>query len=93
MLGRGDKHLPDNAVFGDFQVVKYADTTGRSDMTDFFLEFWRSKGGDERTITRAHISPMEIRKFLEHVVLLDVNGENDNWNLIVRLIGSHVVAD
>ena len=92
MLGRGDKHLPDDAVFGDFQIVKYADTAGRTDMTDFFLDFWRSKGGDKQTITRSHISPMEIKKFLEHVVPMDVNRENDNWNLVVRLIGSHVAT-
>lgn len=92
MLGRGDKHLPDDAVFGDFQIVKYADTTGRTDMTDFFLDLWRSKGGDEKTIKRANISPLEMKKYLEHVVLMDVQRQDGNWNLIVRLIGSHVVA-
>lgn len=90
MLGRGDKLLPDDTVFGDFQIVNYDDTAGRTAMTDFFLNLWRDKGGETKTVRRAHISPLEMKKYLEHVVLMDVHREKGNWSLIVRLIGGHV---
>lgn len=90
MLGRGDKLLPDDTVFGDFEVVNYAETGGRAEMTDFFLNLWRQKGGETKTITRANISPIEMKKYLEHVVLMDVKRVQGNWSLIVRLIGGHV---
>lgn len=90
MLGRGDKLLPDDTVFGDFELVNYDAAAGRAEMTDFFIDLWRQKGGEAKTIKRADLSPVEMKKYLEHVVLMDVVRTKGNWSLIVRLIGGHV---
>lgn len=92
MLGKGDEFLPRDAIFGDFEVVDYQDADNRSHMTDFFLDLWRSKGGEQKTISRADISPMEMKQYLEHVVLMDVVRDQDTWRLQVRLIGGHVAT-
>lgn len=90
VLGRSDQTTSRDAIFGEFEVVDYDDIPGRLAMTDFFLDFWRSKGGETRAASRADISPNELKKYLEHVVLLDVVREENSWKLIVRLIGGHV---
>lgn len=90
MLGQNDKLLPQDTVFGDFEIVGYADADGRSEMTDFFLDLWRDKGGDQKSIKRADFSPIELKKYLEHVVLMDVIRDRGSWSLTVRLIGGHV---
>lgn len=80
-----------DAVFGDFEVIDYDDIRGRLPMADFFLDIWQKKGGESRTITRGDLSPVEMKKYLEHVVLLDVTlSDTGNLGLLVRLIGGHV---
>ena len=32
---------------------------------------------------------MEMKKHLEHVVLIDIQPSDDEWDLHVRLMGSH----
>ncbi len=82
-----------DAIFGDFKVFRYDDIRGRLPMADFFLDIWQQKGGEDRTITRADLSPMEMKKYLEHVVLLDVTREGaQDFGLLVRLIGGHVAG-
>ena len=92
MLGGNKEILARDTVFGDFDVIDYGDTGQRSPMMDFFLDFWRRNGGADKSVSRADISPAEMKQYLEHIVLLDVGRDRDTWNLNVRLIGSHVSA-
>ena len=90
MFGKGDEFLPRDAIFGDFEVVEYQHAGNRSPLTDFFLDLWRQKGGEQKAISRADITPREMKQYLEHVVLMDVVRDQNTWRLQVRLVGSHV---
>ena len=92
MLGPGQKTILKDATFGEFELIEYQSIDRRFPIMNFFLDLWRKKGGEDKTITRADINPVEMKKYLEHVVLLDVEREGDSWHLIVRLIGGHVAG-
>lgn len=74
---------------GQFDVFEGDGIRGRNPLTDFFYDLWLAKGGAKGTISRADISPHDMKKYLEHVVLIDIQGEADDWSLFVRLMGSH----
>lgn len=90
MLGNTNQTTSRDTIFGDFEVIDYGEIGNRYDMSDFFLDLWRRKGGEEKKISRADVSPVEMKKYLEHVVLMDVVHETGGWRLVVRLIGGHV---
>lgn len=90
MLRNGNQTTAKDAIFGDFSVVDYPDIDTHIAMVTFFLDLWRKKGGEAKTISRADIRPAEMKKYLEHIVLLDVIRRDTSWSLLVRLIGGHV---
>ncbi len=90
MLANSNETTSKDAVFGDFTIYDYAEIDSPLEMVKFFLDFWRAKGGEDKTITRADISPMELKQYISQVVLMDVVREGNGWKLIVRLIGGHV---
>ena len=91
MLGKRKRTLLSDATFGEFELIEYDEIDRRYPIMNFFLDLWREKGGEDKAITRAQINPVELKKYLEHIVLLDVVKEGENLQLTVRLIGGHVV--
>ncbi len=90
MLGKRKKTMLKDATFGEFELIEYGAIDRRYPVMNFFLDLWREKGGEDKAITRAHINPVEMKKYLEHIVLMDVAREGENLQLTVRLIGGHV---
>jgi len=90
MLSPGKKTILKDATFGEFQLIEYASIDRRFPIMNFFLDLWRDKGGEDKAISRTDINPMEMKKYLEHIVLLDVVKDSSDWHLTVRLIGGHV---
>lgn len=86
-----DNKNKNNSSLGVFDTFEGEAIPGRNKLVDFFYSLWLEKGGPERTIRRADINPIEIKKYIEHVVIMDVvRGETaDDWRLNVRLMGSH----
>lgn len=91
MLGRDQQALAKNVTFGQFEILKGEAVLGRHQMVDFFFDMWRTKGGYSHAISRSDIRPQEMKQYLEHVVIMDVERADAGWSLIVRLIGGHVV--
>jgi len=79
-----------DATFGEFELIEYEAIDRRYPIMSFFIDLWREKGGEDKTITRADINPLEMKKYLEHIVLMDVHNEDEGIQLTVRLIGGHV---
>ncbi len=92
MLSPHNKTMLKDATFGEFELIEYQSIDRRFPIVNFFLDLWRDKGGETKSVTRADINPMEMKKYLEHIVLMDIVHDGDSWNLMVRLIGSHVTA-
>lgn len=90
MLSPDKKTILKDATFGEFQLIEYDAIDRRLPIMNFFLDLWREKGGEDKAITRADINPLEMKKYLEHIVLMDVVQDEQDWHLIVRLIGGHV---
>lgn len=86
------KKMLKDATFGEFELIEYRSIDRRFPIMNFFLDLWRDKGGEAKTITRADINPLAMKKYLEHIVLIDIVRDGDSWNLVVRLIGGHVSA-
>lgn len=86
-----EKHITaQKIVFGEFQLLTGDAISGQSKMVDFFMSMWREKGGPERAITRRDINPAEMKRYLEHLVMMDVVNRDADWSLKVRLIGGYV---
>jgi len=90
VLSSRKKTILKDATFGEFALIEYEAIDRRYPIMNFFLDLWREKGGEDKTITRADINPLEMKKYLEHIVLMDVIRDGDNMLLNVRLIGGHV---
>src|SRR3954469_8028792 len=56
-----------------------------------FFDYWLSKAPDGRLPGRQHIDPLEMRRFLPYILLLDVVREQGRYRFRYRLIGTHVV--
>lgn len=90
MLIDEDQVMAQQISFGDFQLLTGETIDGRNKMVDFFMCLWREKGGLDHTITRQDIHPAEMKRYLEHLVILDVEQQSSDWSLRVRLIGGYV---
>lgn len=86
----GAKNALKDAIFDEFQLIEYHEIDQRFPMINFFLDLWRNKGGLEKTITRADINPLEMKSYIEHIVLMDVIPDETDWHMTIRLIGGHV---
>ncbi len=82
--------LPPGTEFGEFVIHGGADVVGKNPIVDFFYEYWLSKHQEDQLPSRADIRPMEIRKHLDHLVIMEVTGDHTPFGLHVRLIGTHV---
>lgn len=90
MLRQDARNALKDATFDEFQLIEYDAIDRRFPMTNFFLDLWRDKGGEEKSITRADINPLEMKEYLEHIVLMDVIPDATDWHMTIRLIGGHV---
>lgn len=82
--------LPPGTEFGQFVIHGGADIVGKNPIADFFYEYWLSKHREGHLPCRADIKPTDIRKHLDHLVIMDVQRHQHTFSLIVRLIGTHV---
>ncbi len=57
-----------------------------------FHEYWLSKCRDNRLPSRDQIDPLEMRPFLPHVILFDVEHLPGGYRFRNRLVGTHVVG-
>jgi hypothetical protein len=73
--------------YGDYKTYRNEDILGRNKVVDFFYKFWDKL---ERP-TRADIKPAQLRSFLDHVVLIDIDSSN-GFALHTRLIGTYVAS-
>lgn len=92
MLGQKTHTSAKNITFGQFKALEGNSIYGHSPMMDFFFELWTQKGGHEKVISRADISPQEMKDYLEHIVLMDVFGSGKDLALKFRLMGSHAAG-
>ena len=90
MLNNENQITAQQISFGDFQLLTGDAIDGRNKMVDFFMSMWREKGGPNHTIQRRDIKPIEMKRYLEHLVILDVQNHGSDWSLLVRLIGGYV---
>lgn len=90
MLGNVHDTTSDKTDFGQFTLFHGEDIEGRHAMSDFFLQYWQERGGQEKTFSRADVKPTELKRYLDRVVLMDVVNDGPNQDLVVRLIGSWV---
>lgn len=87
-----NKNYPNlsETTFGTFQILESDSISGKHPNIDFFLNLWTEKGGPSQKIRRSDINPVEMKEYLEHIILMDIEGSKDDRRLIIRLIGSHV---
>ncbi|WP_262693174.1 PAS domain-containing protein [Kordiimonas aquimaris] len=90
MLNGKNQVTAQQISFGDFQLLTGEAIDGRNKMVDFFMSMWREKGGPTHKIMRQDINPVEMKRYLEHLVILDVEHADNDWALRVRLIGGYV---
>jgi hypothetical protein len=56
-----------------------------------FFDYWRSKAPPGLLPGRQHIDPLEMKRFLPYILLLDVVREAGRYRFRYRLIGTHVI--
>lgn len=83
--------LPAGAEFGEFSSHSGDNIVGKNLIIDFFYNYWLSKHENDNLPSRADIKPHEIKKHLDHIVIMDVFRDQGKFSLRVRLIGTHVV--
>jgi len=86
VLGHSKIGTANHTKYGDFIVFKEDNIIGKSEATDYFYTFWMSLEHP----SRKDIKPAEIKKYLEHIVMLDVQKSDQEFALHVRLIGTFV---
>lgn len=86
MLGHSRIGTANHTKYGDFIVFKDDNIVGQSEATDYFYDFWLSLDQPGRK----DIKPAEIKKYLEHIVMMDVQKSGREFALHVRLIGTFV---
>jgi hypothetical protein len=84
--------LVTEAELGEFTELSGAAIEGNNRVVDFFYRYWRNKKRDGHLPCRADIQPMEISQYIDHTVIMDVTGSLPDFQLSVRLIGTHVTA-
>ncbi|WP_020400411.1 PAS domain-containing protein [Kordiimonas gwangyangensis] len=77
---------------GDFTELRGNAIRGQNKVTDFFYTYWLSKCEGGHKPSRADIRPMEISRFIDHAVIMDIDGGAESFALKVRLIGTHVTT-
>lgn len=88
MLGHSRIGTAKHTKYGDFIVFKGDNILGQSEATDYFYNFWKSLDHP----SRKDIKPAEIKKYLEHIVMMDVQQSHGELALHVRLIGTFVAS-
>ena len=86
-----DIQLADD-VAGKYSIYRGSEIKGRNKAADFFHTFWCALCKDGHKPSRSDIKPAAIKQFLNRVVLMDVLGEQPDFQLVVKLIGTHVTA-
>ena len=77
---------------GDFTELCGNAIRGQNKVTDFFYTYWLSKCEGGHKPSRADIRPMEISRFIDHAVIMDIERGADSFALKVRLIGTYVTT-
>ncbi|SDD37787.1 MULTISPECIES: PAS domain-containing protein [Kordiimonas] len=90
MLNLEHSILPPGTEFGEFVIHGGKDVVGKNPIMDFFYDYWLSKHTGDKLPCRADVRPTEIRKHLDHLVIMDVTRDHEPFGLHVRLIGTHV---
>lgn len=80
------------AQFGDYTLLTGEDIRGRNRVTDYFHSFWCDLCTDGHQPTRADVRPANMKQYLNRLVLMDVEPRDEEFGLLVRLIGTHVAA-
>jgi len=60
-------------------------------MIRWCYDYWQSKRRNERLPDRNDIVPAEMKSFLHHVILMDVERLADRYRFRQRLVGTHIV--
>lgn len=88
LLGYTKFGIAKNTQYGSATAYEGAGISGRNAVVDFFYKFWTSL---DRPM-RKDVRPSELRRHLDHVVLMDVHHHDDGFGLHVRLIGTYVAS-
>jgi len=86
VLGGSQQQTSSITHRADFSVFRGEDILGKNLATDYFYKFWMSH---ERP-ARKHIHPEKMKSYLENLVIMDVQRNDDDIALHVRLIGTLV---
>lgn len=90
MLSKNNHITAQRLVLGEFQLLTGDAIVGQGAMVDFFMDMWHEKGGPDRKIMRRDINPAKMKRYLEHLVIMEVMNRDSDWSLIVRLTGGYV---
>jgi len=85
-------YQPKQTKFGAYKFFTDGAIPGHNKVTDFFYSFWCDLSKNGHKPSRADIQPVNLKKYLNRVILLDVTGDGPDIQLTVRLIGTHVAA-
>jgi len=88
------RSLIQSAEYSGFEIFEGEDAKGRNPVADLYYDYWLDKCRGDRLPGRQDIRPEELRGYLPHSVLMDLREEASayqDFRLIVRLIGTHVV--
>ena len=93
-FGRPDRDLPDeesmNSIVPEFWVRMDPQLNCRDPELREILNYWDGKRGGRELPSRADIDPLELRRHLGNVILIDV--EHAPFRLRYRLIGTRITA-
>ncbi|TNE64292.1 MAG: hypothetical protein EP335_07440 [Alphaproteobacteria bacterium] len=76
----------------DHSVFCGDNVRGKSDVTDFFYDYWLALGADGHLQTRADIRLGDIAQYADRLVLLDIVRGAGGFSLVVRLIATYVTT-
>ena len=66
-------------------------TQARSPALRACFDYWRTRTPPGRLPGRQHIDPVEMKPFLEFVILFDVERHAERYRFRQRLVGTHIV--
>lgn len=92
MLTPTKQHVESNTEFGTQVLYRGNDILGKNKVVDFFYDYWLKIEASGKLPSRQDIKPTEFTKFLDRIVLMDIIPHENNFQLIIKLIGGHVAS-
>jgi len=97
MFASSDNTLEDlfkAAEFSRADIFEGSDIKGRNPVMDVYYEYWQRKCRNNQLPRRKDIHPEELREYLPYAALIDIldePGQDQDFRLIIRLLGTHIV--